>query len=153
MCVGFTGMSLPLVAEAGLLLSVWEDRERVRSSSKSSSCSLASSKFMLSQRPGERRGSVVWGSFNYTRRSLQILQLRNPFIQKQKRKMKPRCSAYILHNKRTSVIISFQGFLQFWFKTLHRRFYQFFGFICGLWYMRKNSQEVMQYLGNSWSKK
>lgn len=53
-CVGLlTGMSLPLAAEAGLVVSALGDRDRDRSSSTSSSCSLASSKFMLPDRPGE----------------------------------------------------------------------------------------------------
>ncbi|TNN68798.1 hypothetical protein EYF80_020986 [Liparis tanakae] len=54
-----TGMSLPLAAEAGLVLPALGDRERERSSSASSSRSLSSSKFMLPDRPGETEVAMV----------------------------------------------------------------------------------------------
>lgn len=60
-----TPASLPLAAEAGLV-SVFGDRELVRSSSASSSCSLASSKFMLPDRPVDGEEAKVRESFNET---------------------------------------------------------------------------------------
>lgn len=139
----WTGTSLPLAAEEGLVVSVWGDSERGRTSSASSSCSLASSKFILPDRPGEWKQAKNWWNFNDTRMPLQFSCWEANKKEEENESQGP-CVSPTTKNLRELILFLLGGFFSFAAKLFQRCILQFFGWSilfdlrCNTWAIVKN---------------
>lgn len=131
-----TVTSLPLAAEAGLVVSALGDRERVRSSSASSSGSLDSSKFILPDRPGEGERCVRALQFHTRQKTEKIIP-------------EAMCMFPATKESQSLHFISSQWCLVLEQKCPKGGFHSFLVFFDTWWLI---SQELMQHLSNGWSK-